>query len=168
MLNKEVRSLMNINLKSGKVCIHVDTRNIYEAGIFIRSLSVDIYNHLKTFRNDIHYIDKIIPNPNRRVSDVLSEYVRRYGYDKFIVTESSSYVFSECLSNKYYSSTEFEDICEMLHDTNFCNTIFNRNMVHSYHNGGIYIYNNNVFKTFIDGNIGNAISNRIINRIILR
>ena len=158
---------MNINLKNGKICIHVDTRNIYDAGVFIRSISVDGYGHLKDFRNDIHYIDKIVPNPNRSVTDVLSEYVHRFGYDKFIITESSSYVFSECLSDSY-SLSEFDNICSMLHDTNFCNTIFNRNMVHSYHNGGIFIYNNDVFKTFIRGNVGNAASNRIINRIILQ
>lgn len=164
----EFVSKVAYTLDTGEVNVTVNTRDMYENTNFrISGIAVDIYKNLPDFKDDLYFVRKVKPFKGYKVEDVLDEFTKNYGEDKFIFAQAGS------ISCDMEAGGIIDDAIGVINSQRmdlfrsyFYNIIFNRVMHNSYGNGEIFIYSNDTVEDFIAKNMGSVTSDKIINRVI--
>lgn len=154
-----------LKFKSGSIYEYIYTKQ--DDHILYNKIISDIFYNLVDFDDSIFWLRNARPNEGFSLKDIVLDYIQQFGNSKLIFAQAGTIINnfpSEGLID--LAKNNINNQRKALYDSNFINVIFNRKMAHSFMNTDIFVYFNEAGNFFIENNIGDVHSNKIINRII--
>lgn len=158
---KEIKRLINGNIE----LLVISKQDYDRRKSSLPNVVFDIYRHID-FEGPIYFISKIKPSKNSIPSDLLLEFIRTVGTDKFIIAVAGM------MANYFKINDSIADATEaiikskkFLSSVGFTNVLFNRKMALSYTLNDVFIYSNDIGNSFISDNMGSSQSGKIISHV---
>lgn len=161
---------IELKLNSGSVQKYRYTRQEFETTgkIKYNRVVADIFRYLKELDCPIYWLRNAKLKQGYTLKDLMNEYLQQTYEPELIFAQAGTILDDfppEGLVETAQKNIKIQR--DELYNAGFINIIFNRKMKHSFMNTEVFVYLNEIADDFIADNIGDAQSDKIINRTVI-